>query len=99
VPPHASFFAQGAAQAIGDAAALSQALLASPKDLASSLKKYEHARRDHTAQIQRLSWGNNVASHLPDGPEQQQRDAFLEASSGSDGLAWLYGNDPFAIPD
>ncbi|MBV8295099.1 MAG: FAD-dependent monooxygenase, partial [Mycobacterium sp.] len=36
--PMLPFFAQGAAQAIGDAAALSQALLASPDDLASSLK-------------------------------------------------------------
>jgi salicylate hydroxylase len=97
--PMLPFFAQGAAQAIGDAAALSQALLASADGLASSLEMYERARRDHTAQIQRLSWGNNVAYHLPDGAEQQQRDAFLAASSGIDGLSWLYGNDPFALPN
>ena len=96
--PMLPFFAQGAAQAIGDAAALSQALLASPDDLASSLKRYEHARLDHTARIQRLSWGNNVVYHLPDGPEQRDRDAFLSASSSLDKLSWLYGNDPFAVP-
>jgi salicylate hydroxylase len=96
--PMLPFFAQGAAQAIGDAAALSQALLASPDDLASSLKRYEHARLDHTAQIQRLSWGNNVVYHLPDGPEQRERDAFLSGSSSFDTLSWLYGNDPFALP-
>jgi salicylate hydroxylase len=96
--PMLPFFAQGAAQAIGDAAALSQALLASPDDLASSLKMYEHSRLAHTAQIQRLSWGNNVVYHLPDGPEQRQRDAFLSASSSLDTLSWLYGDDPFALP-
>ena len=97
--PMLPFFAQGAAQALGDAAALSQALAASPDDLASSLNRYEHARLDHTAQIQRLSWGNNVVYHLPDGPQQRERDAFLSASSSLDALSWLYGNDPFALPD
>jgi salicylate hydroxylase len=87
--PMLPFFAQGAAQA----------LLASPDDLASSLKMYEHTRLAHTAQIQRLSWGNNVAYHLPDGPEQRERDAFLSASSGIETLSWLYGNDPFALRD
>jgi salicylate hydroxylase len=95
--PMLPFFAQGAAQAIGDAAALSQALLAAPEALDVSLSMYEQARRDHTAQIQRLSWGNNVVYHLPDGPEQLERDAFLAGASTMDTLAWLYGNDPFAV--
>ena len=95
--PMLPFFAQGAAQAIGDAAALTQALSAAPDDLSSALKRYEHARLDHTARIQRLSWDNNVFYHLPDGPEQRERDAFLSGSSAIDTFSWLYGNDPFAL--
>ncbi|MBB5168521.1 FAD-dependent monooxygenase [Mycobacterium sp. AZCC_0083] len=97
--PMLPFFAQGAAQAIGDAAALTQALSTAPDDLTSALKRYEHARLDHTARIQRLSWENNVVYHLPDGPAQQERDAMLSRSSAIDTFSWLYGNDPFALSD
>jgi salicylate hydroxylase len=97
--PMLPFFAQGAAQAIGDAAALTQALSEAPDDLPSALKKYERARLDHTARIQRLSWDNNVVYHMPDGPEQRERDAFLAGSSAIDTFSWLYGNDPFALTD
>jgi salicylate hydroxylase len=47
--PTLPFFAQGAAQAIGDAAALTHALSTAPDDLSSALKRYEHARQQHTA--------------------------------------------------
>jgi salicylate hydroxylase len=97
--PMLPFFAQGAAQAIGDAAALTQALSAARDDLSSALKRYEHARLDHTARIQRLSWDNNAFYHLPDGPEQRERDARLFGSSVIDTFSWLYGNDPFALRD
>ena len=97
--PMLPFFAQGAAQAIGDAAALTQALSAARDDLSPALKRYEHARLDHTARIQRLSWDNNVFYHLPDGPEQRGRDARLSGSSVIDTFSWLYGNDPCALTD
>jgi salicylate hydroxylase len=97
--PMLPFLAQGAAQAIGDAAALTQALSAAQDDLSSALKRYEQARLDHTARIQRLSWDNNAFYHLSDGPEQRERDARLFGSSVIDTFSWLYGNDPFALTD
>jgi salicylate hydroxylase len=95
--PMLPFFAQGAAQAIGDAAALSQALLASPDDVSIALRRYEAARMPVTSDVQRLSWNNNVVYHLADGAEQEQRDAFLAKSAGPDTFAWLYDDDPFVL--
>ncbi|KQY01289.1 hypothetical protein ASD37_30060 [Mycobacterium sp. Root135] len=96
--PMLPFLAQGAAQAIGDAAALSEALLSSASDLPAGLRRYEAARRDHTAEVQRQSWTNNVIYHLADGEGQQQRDRQLATSSSFDTFGWIYGNDPFTVP-
>ena len=95
--PMLPFLAQGAAQAIGDAAALGRAL-STGGDLAAALRRYETARRDHTAEIQRLSWRNNELFHLPDGPAQQRRDkAMAEARNGSI-MARIFSNDPYRLP-
>lgn len=95
--PMLPFLAQGAAQAIEDAAALTAALPADAADdgVAAALEAYESKRRPHTARIQRQSWTNNVQFHLPDGPGQQARDAALAAGEGLsvDSLSWVYGNN------
>jgi len=95
--PMLPFLAQGAAQAIGDAAALGQALSTSA-DLADALRRYEAARREHTAEIQRLSWQNNEVYHLLDGPAQQRRDEAMAQPDGAGIMAWIFANDPYAVP-
>ncbi|HEY1967425.1 MAG TPA: FAD-dependent monooxygenase [Pseudonocardia sp.] len=98
--PMLPFMAQGAAQAIEDAAALAACLRRTPGELAAALARYEVARQQHTIRIQRLSWSNNTAYHLPDGPEQKLRDEGLAASrTTTEALHWLYGNDPEHLPD
>jgi salicylate hydroxylase len=94
--PMLPFMAQGAAQAIGDAAALAARLREAPDGSPSAaLAAYERARLPHTARIQLMSWDNNTTFHLPDGPDQQRRDeAFaLEGGLRLDRLGWMYGNE------
>jgi salicylate hydroxylase len=97
--PMLPFMAQGAGQAIEDAAALAACLRRNTADPASALARYEVARLSHTARIQRLSWSNNTSFHLADGPEQQLRDKGLRGSRSTEGLHWLYDNDPEHLPD
>jgi salicylate hydroxylase len=98
--PMLPFLAQGAAQAIEDAATLARCLSDTPADIPAALARYEAARRPHTAKIQRMSWDNNTFYHLPDGPQQRARDEALQAAAAESGLTtlhWIYGNDPEVI--
>jgi salicylate hydroxylase len=98
--PMLPFLAQGAGQAIEDAAALARCLSETSADISAALARYEAARRPHTAKIQRMSWDNNTFYHLPDGPEQAARDEALQGAATESGLAalrWIYGNDPEAL--
>jgi len=98
--PMLPFLAQGAGQAIEDAAALTRCLSETPLDIPTALARYDETRRPHTAKIQRMSWDNNTFYHLPDGPEQRARDTALRAAtaaSGLEGLRWIYGSDPGAV--
>jgi salicylate hydroxylase len=100
--PMLPFLAQGAAQAIEDAAALARCLSDTPADIPAALARYEAARRPHTAKIQRMSWDNNTFYHLPDGPQQAARDEALQGAATESGLAtlrWIYGNDPEVIAE
>ena len=91
------FTAQGAAQAIEDAASLAAIMARSGgQDISQALRLYACVRLSHTARIQALARHNKQQFHLPDGPEQQERDAQL--ASGATGfalkaVAWLYGHD------
>jgi salicylate hydroxylase len=94
--PMLPFMAQGAAQAIGDAAALAARLREAPDGAPSAaLAAYERARLPHTARIQLMSWDNNSTFHLPDGPDQQRRDEAFALDGGLrlDRLGWMYGNE------
>jgi salicylate hydroxylase len=98
--PMLPFMAQGAAQAVEDAAALAACLCRTPGEVGAALARYEVARQPHTTRIQQLSWSNNTAYHLQDGPEQKLRDEGLRASrTTTEALHWLYGNDPEHLPD
>lgn len=89
--PMLPFMAQGACQAIEDAAVLTR-WLGSGTDVGASLRGYEAERKPRTDRVQSMSWGNRTLFHLPDGDEQRARDAMLHAGSGALGaMDWLYG--------
>ncbi len=91
--PMLPFFAQGSAQAIEDAEALAQCLSdASAAEVPQALQRYESARRPRATQVQLMSRGRELRNHLPDGPEQEQRDAELSRGDPLLQSAWLYGH-------
>ena len=88
------FFAQGAAQAIEDAVVLARCLQSADRDsVPQALQRYESIRRPRTSQVQVMSRGREVRNYLPDGPEQQRRDAELGDGDPLRDSAWLYGYD------
>ncbi|MDG4786137.1 FAD-dependent monooxygenase [Micromonospora sp. WMMD1102] len=94
--PMLPFLAQGAAQAIEDGAALTSCLVEAGPDPAAALVRYERVRLPRTSRMQALSAENKIRFHLPDGPEQRERDARM-ASGGTDwsfgAIAWIYRHD------
>ncbi|MFC9664094.1 FAD-dependent monooxygenase [Nocardia sp. NPDC127606] len=90
--PMFPFFAQGAVQAIEDAAALAQCL-AAESDPARSLAVYERIRIPRAGRLQQLSHDRKDINHLPDGPEQRQRDAELGKGDALVRSGWIYQYD------
>jgi salicylate hydroxylase len=89
------FFAQGAAQAVEDAEALALCLRAADRTtVTQALMRYDAQRRPRASQVQVMSRGRELRNHLPDGPEQEQRDAELARGDPLRQSAWLYGHDP-----
>jgi salicylate hydroxylase len=87
------FYGQGAAQAIEDADTLAECLRgATPETAGAALLRYEGIRRPRASQVQLMSRGRELRNHLPDGPEQQQRDAELARGDPLRDSAWLYGH-------
>jgi salicylate hydroxylase len=87
------FFAQGAAQAIEDAAVLADSLRGADRSsVQRALQHYEDVRRPRASRVQLMSRGTEVRNHLADGPEQQQRDAELAAGNALRDSAWLFGH-------
>jgi len=99
--PMLPFVAQGAAQAMEDGAALA-ACLRKCADVREALARYEALRLPRTAHVQSLAAANKIRFHLPDGPEQAQRDAQM-AAGGTDWsipvIDWLYGYEAAAAVD
>jgi salicylate hydroxylase len=86
------FFAQGAAQAIEDAAVLADCLRHAGRDsVAQALQRYERMRRPRASQVQLMSRGREIRNHLPDGPEQRRRDREFADGDPLRQSAWLYG--------
>jgi salicylate hydroxylase len=99
--PMYPFMGQGAAQAIEDGAALAACLRAGRDDPTAALLRYERLRLPRVSRIQAMSRANKIRFHLPDGPEQQARDAeWMRAGDRSpDALRWLYTHDPAALDE
>jgi 2-polyprenyl-6-methoxyphenol hydroxylase-like FAD-dependent oxidoreductase len=89
------FFAQGAAQAIEDGAALA-ACVAAASDVPAGLRRYESVRRPRATRIQAISAQNKSRFHLPDGPDQEARDQAMATRSTDfsiQAVGWVYGHD------
>jgi salicylate hydroxylase len=95
--PVLPFFAQGASLALEDAAVLSSLVAAAPTfGLDRVLPAYSRVRIPRIRKVQDASFHNATMFHLPDGPQQQQRDAFLGDPASPSPLranAWLFGHD------
>ena len=92
--PMYPFMAQGAAQAIEDGATLT-ALLSQGGDPVETLRRYEQVRLPRVTRLQQMSRANKIRYHLPDGPDQQARDAQLTATRerAPEAMQWLFGFD------
>jgi salicylate hydroxylase len=90
--PMFPFLGQGAAQAIEDGAVLARCLAAGAEP-ALALRRYEALRKPRTTKVQLLSHARLHANHLPDGPEQQARDATFAAQDPLSHNAWIYAHD------
>lgn len=99
------YVAQGAAQAVEDAAALGIILsnVASRHDIPRALQVYEKSRKQRAETIQQSGSENRLTLHLPDGPEQIARDnQFRAAATGANPDKWadretqkfMWGWDP-----
>jgi salicylate hydroxylase len=96
------FMAQGAAQAIEDGATLAACLAAAGGDLPAGLRRYERLRIPRTSRLQAMSTDNKTRFHLPDGPEQEARDARMRAGATDwsfKAVAWIYEHDAGALPE
>jgi salicylate hydroxylase len=95
--PMLPFLAQGASQAIEDAAVLAHLLAdANREDVPERLAAYSALRVARAQRIQELAFRNAAMFHLPDGPDQEARDARIADASGGDPFrdnAWLYEYD------
>jgi salicylate hydroxylase len=87
------FYAQGAAQAIEDAAALALCLAEHRSDPELALDVYQALRIPRAGRIQQLSHSRKNINHLPDGPEQERRDAELRKGDALVRSGWIYGYD------
>jgi salicylate hydroxylase len=96
--PMYPFMAQGAAQAIEDGACLA-ALLASGGNPVATLRRYEELRLPRVTRLQEMSRANKHRYHMPDGPEQQGRDAAMVAARerAPETMQWLFGFDAGAL--
>ncbi|TDD80355.1 FAD-dependent monooxygenase [Actinomadura rubrisoli] len=91
--PMFPFFAQGAAQAIEDAAVLSRCLAEDIADPPRALRRYE-ALRPRTARLQAASHARSDVNHLPDGPGQRARDTSFAETDPLVANGWIYEYDP-----
>ena len=81
------YVAQGAAQAVEDAAVLGIALskITTKDDIPVVLKAYELARKERAEKVQNTAGHTRTILHMPDGEEQLKRDqAFANVAVGGE---------------
>ncbi|MGH3316496.1 MAG: FAD-dependent monooxygenase [Nocardioidaceae bacterium] len=92
--PMFPFFAQGAAQAVEDAAVHARCLADDLDDPARALRRYESLRIPRTTRLQQMSHARSHVNHLTDGPEQEARDSSFADADPLVANAWIYDYDP-----
>lgn len=92
--PMFPFFAQGAAQSMEDAALLAACLREGLDDPEHAFRRYEALRLPRTTRLQEISHARANINHLPDGPEQEERDRGFTAADPLVANGWIYGYDP-----
>jgi salicylate hydroxylase len=93
--PMLPFMAQGAAQALEDGASLTMCL-SKIGDVAVAFAQYEKLRLPRTSRMQAMSAANKTRFHLPDGSDQQERDAKMVTGTTDwsiKAIAWVYNYD------
>ena len=94
--------AQGASQAMEDAAVLAEELGAvTAAGVPAALARYVARRAKHAGMVQDAAWNNMTFYHLPDGPEQRERDEKLKRFGGESDVSyeWLWRGTPLNDPD
>lgn len=89
--------AQGASQAMEDAAVLAEELgMVTSDGIEHALRRYVNRRAKHAGMVQEASLQNKTFYHYPDGPEQQARDAQLKQFNGESNVSydWLWSGTP-----
>ncbi|ANS67691.1 salicylate 1-monooxygenase [Streptomyces lincolnensis] len=94
--PMLPFLAQGANQAVEDAAVLADCLIRT-SELPAALGRYEMQRLPRANEVQRRARANNDRLHLADGEARQQRDRELAARQGLESHDWLFAYE--AVPE
>jgi salicylate hydroxylase len=105
--PMFPFYGQGAAQAIEDAAVLAHCLAAAfagtqpadPDAVVRALRRYAELRIARTTRLQEVSHARAYVNHLPDGPEQEARDASFTRADPLVANGWIYSYDPQALTE
>ncbi|WOC12716.1 FAD-dependent monooxygenase [Gordonia sp. MP11Mi] len=89
------YFSQGASEAIEDGAILAEEL-SDDVPARVGIDRYLARRAPHVERVQRGAGGNRDLFHLPDGPEQERRDArFLEQHQEADiSFDFIYQGTP-----
>ncbi|CAN8106108.1 unnamed protein product [Discula destructiva] len=82
--PMLPYVAQGASNAIEDAAVITVALTCTP-DVHSALALYEAIRKERAEKIAASALHTARSIHLPDGPEQEERDEIIQRAGSNDG--------------
>ena len=99
--PMLPFMAQGAAQAVEDGATLAACLTtAAAPGIEAALDRYQRLRLPRTSRLQAMSAANKTRFHLPDGPDQRDRDAQMAAGGTDwsfDAVAPIYSHDAGAL--
>jgi salicylate hydroxylase len=102
--PMLPYMAQGAAQAIEDGATLAKCLAEGSDDVGAALRRYETIRIPRTSRVQAMARRNATVFHLPDGPEQQERDTKMARrrekmkSQAAVGRGEIFAHDAECLP-
>lgn len=94
--PMVPFAAQGAAQSIEDGATLTACLAQTDSaGIPDALQRYEQLRLPRTSMVQAAAAAMRTRFHLPDGPEQQERDAQMATgtTAAANAFARIWGHD------